>query len=77
MSPKKPNGRKYTLTWAGLGIGCVLSGLTFVLALIGRLAPEWTQFITIAYPAMVALITGFNATNAFTTGKAIDKGLTP
>lgn len=73
-----PDGRKYTLTQKGMVLTVVpLIGI-FVLAGLGKATADVSQmFATVLPPyylAVGALVTGFNASNAYATGKAADAG---
>ena len=77
-----PDGRKYTLTRAGLALTVAPVGALFVLAGFGKVTADVLTAITSMMPsyylAIGALVTGFNAANAYATGKAADaNALTP
>lgn len=67
--PKKPNGRKYTLTKAGMAMmGAALAGNMW-LAYRGKMTPDIASVTTVFMGALAGLIGAFQAANAYVSGK--------
>lgn len=79
MTRPKPNGRKYFLTKVGLGLTAAPVAGIFALAGAGKVTTDVTTLLAAALPpyylAVGVLVSGFNAANAYTTGKAADNNL--
>jgi len=73
----KPNGRKYTLTRVGLALTTLVMAGCFTLAAFGKLTADMVQVVTIYFPSVAGLISIFNGSNAFVSGKALDSGAPP
>lgn len=71
----REQGRKFILTAVFMIQGLSLLGLSYILALAGKLTPEWVQLVTIWLPMAAAVTGAFQATNAYVSGKAIEKGV--
>jgi len=75
---KQPeNGRKFYLTTVFLVQGLAVLGASYILALNGKLTGDWVQLVTIWLPMSGVVIGGFQATNAYVSGKAIQAGQEP
>lgn len=72
MTPK-PNGRKYTLTRVGLAMTGAPVLALFILAGLSKVSAEVASVVSAILPAYYlaigALVTGFNASNAYISGK--------
>lgn len=66
--------RKFILTLLFLMQGLLLMGASYILALRGRLAPEWAQLMTSWLPMAGAVCGGFFTADAFITGRALKNG---
>ncbi len=79
MSDEQPNGRKYWLTKVGLALTALPVVGIFVIAALGKsntdTATTFAAVLPPYYLAIGVLVTGFNAANAYTTGKAADNDL--
>jgi len=70
-------GRKFALTAVFMAQGLALMGLSYVLALNGKLTSDWVQLVTIWLPMAAAVTGAFAVTNAYVSGKAIAAGQEP
>lgn len=74
-----PESKKYALTKAGLALTVFPVLGLFVLAGFGKVTEGVLTAITAMMPAYFlsvgALVTGYNASNAYATGKAADAGV--
>lgn len=71
----REQGRKFILTTVFTIQGLSILGLSYILALAGKLTPEWVQLVTIWLPMSAAVTGAFQATNAYVSGKAIAAGI--
>lgn len=72
MSDGPPNGRKYTLTKAGLALMIFPLGGCYALAAMGKLTGDVATITTVYFGAVAGLIGAFHGANAYATGKALE-----
>lgn len=74
-----PESKKYFLTKVGLGMTAFPVVGLFILAGFGKVTADVLTAVTSIMPAYFlavgALVTGYNASNAYATGKAADAGV--
>jgi hypothetical protein len=69
------HGLKFFLSAVFMVQGLAIVALSYVLALAGKLTPEWVQIASIWLPMAGGVIGVFSASNAYVSGKALDAGV--
>lgn len=71
------HGRKWLALAINVGAVLLILGMSFYLALTGKLTPEWSALCQILIGTLTAAVATFMGTNMAITKKAIEEGVTP
>lgn len=69
------HGRKWLALAINVGAVVLILGMSFYLAVTGKLSPEWSALCQILIGALTAAVSVFMGTNAAITRKAIEEGV--
>lgn len=66
------HGRKWLALAINVGVALLVLGMSFYLALDGKLTSEWSMLSGIIIGSVTAGVATFMGTNAYNTGKTIE-----